>query len=126
MRNISTVMAFRSVHPTNPRRSMRHTAHILPTALRPTRERKHTLRRPRMLEILPGAHEAPVAPATSVTASVSDEPPPSHAAALYPARERAAGGPQDLALYGCACGFAFNAAVEAGVHCPHCDSEQSW
>lgn len=124
MRNISTVMAFRSVHPTNPRRSMRHTAHILPTALRPTRERKHTLRRPRMLEILPGAHGATAR--ETPTAAVTDDLPSSHADALYPARERAAGGPQDLALYGCTCGFEFNAAVEAGVHCPHCGSEQSW
>jgi len=42
------------------------------------------------------------------------------------ARERAAGGPQDLAAYGCACGYVFEAAVSTTVGCPHCGGTQAW
>lgn len=44
----------------------------------------------------------------------------------YQARARRAGGPQDKALYGCACGVSFQAPVTASVRCPHCGSEQAW
>jgi hypothetical protein len=49
--------------------------------------------------------------------------------AAYPSapfRERDAGGPEDRARYYCHCGFVFDAAVSAGVRCPHCGSEQAW
>jgi hypothetical protein len=42
------------------------------------------------------------------------------------ARERAAGGPQDLAAYTCSCGYAFEAAVSTTVGCPHCGGTQAW
>lgn len=42
------------------------------------------------------------------------------------ARERAAGGPQDLAAYCCSCGYVFEAAVSTTVGCPHCGGTQAW
>jgi hypothetical protein len=41
-------------------------------------------------------------------------------------RTREAGGPQDLALYSCPCGFAFAGDVSTHVACPECGSEQAW
>ena len=41
-------------------------------------------------------------------------------------RVRDAGGPQDLAFYRCACGYAFSGAVSTHVSCPHCGTEQAW
>jgi hypothetical protein len=42
------------------------------------------------------------------------------------ARVRAEGGPQDKALYRCACGCAFDGAVSTQVACPECGGDQSW
>jgi hypothetical protein len=42
------------------------------------------------------------------------------------ARERDAGGPQDLAAYCCPCGYVFEAAVSTTVGCPHCGDTQAW
>jgi hypothetical protein len=42
------------------------------------------------------------------------------------ARSRRSGGPQDRALYRCACGYAFEADVTASVQCPRCDTQQAW
>jgi hypothetical protein len=42
------------------------------------------------------------------------------------ARERAAGGPEDLAAYRCACGYVFEAPVSTTVGCPHCGGTQAW
>jgi hypothetical protein len=42
------------------------------------------------------------------------------------ARERAAGGPQDLAAYCCSCGYVFEAAVSTTVGCPQCGGTQAW
>jgi hypothetical protein len=39
---------------------------------------------------------------------------------------RRAGGPEDRALYACACGFVFTEAVTTSVGCPHCGTEQAW
>ena len=36
------------------------------------------------------------------------------------------GGPEDIALYSCFCGFAFKAEVTTSVGCPHCGTEQAW
>jgi hypothetical protein len=36
------------------------------------------------------------------------------------------GGPEDHALYACACGYAFKADVTTSVGCPHCGTEQAW
>ena len=33
---------------------------------------------------------------------------------------------QDSALYNCACGYIFKAAVSTEVGCPHCGSAQAW
>jgi len=41
-------------------------------------------------------------------------------------RLRAAGGPQDTALYHCDCGYIFDAPVSTTVRCPHCDSPLAW
>lgn len=48
------------------------------------------------------------------------------APAAYATRARAAGGPEDHALYKCDCGYAFEADVSAAVDCPHCGTEQTW
>lgn len=39
---------------------------------------------------------------------------------------RRAGGPQDRALYQCACGTAFTASVSTSVGCPACGCDQAW
>ena len=41
-------------------------------------------------------------------------------------RVRSSGGPQDLAHYGCACGYQFTARVDTHVACPHCGGDQAW
>ncbi len=41
-------------------------------------------------------------------------------------RARAAGGPEDRALYTCGCGAAFRADVQVDVPCPACGAAQSW
>ena len=49
--------------------------------------------------------------------------------AATPARTtgaRRAGGPQDRALYRCACGHASVQAVSTTVACPACGSAQDW
>ena len=47
---------------------------------------------------------------------------------VHPAerRMRDAGGPEDRAVYTCACGYLFEAPVTASVTCPNCGSEQAW
>ena len=39
---------------------------------------------------------------------------------------RRGGGPQDRALYTCACGYVFTAPVSTSVACPHCRTDQAW
>lgn len=39
---------------------------------------------------------------------------------------RRAGGPLDEAVYSCACGYVFSAAVSTTVGCPHCGADQAW
>jgi hypothetical protein len=41
-------------------------------------------------------------------------------------RHRQAGGPEDRALYRCACGHAFQAEVSSSVGCPRCGTAQAW
>jgi hypothetical protein len=41
-------------------------------------------------------------------------------------RARHAGGPQDQALYHCACGCSFAADVSASVRCPSCSQRLAW
>lgn len=98
---------------------MRHTTHLA-TTLRPGRRKQA---RASAADVVRDGRAA----SNQAAAAPDVEAEAMHAAAVsYPARERAAGGPQDRALYRCGCGCAFLGRVEAGVHCPHCDSEQSW
>jgi len=59
---------------------------------------------------------------------VMDEPPAVHGACCDPAvdRARSAGGPLDVAVYTCGCGYLFSAAVSTTVSCPHCGTDQAW
>ena len=41
-------------------------------------------------------------------------------------RHRASVAPEDVAHYGCSCGFQFEAPVSTSVACPHCGSSQAW
>ncbi len=59
-------------------------------------------------------------------ASVEVEPASQAQQVAPQARELAAGGPQDLAAYCCACGYVFEAAVSTTVGCPHCGDTQAW
>ena len=110
MGNTDTVSVFETVPLAARTRMLRHTTH-LPGTLRPAHRRK---------KALVAGGDVARAGREAVEAQLHAE------AVMYPARERAAGGPQDRALYGCTCGYAFHAPVEAGVHCPQCRAEQSW
>ena len=60
---------------------------------------------------------------------VLDELPPIHGGGCCdPAvdRARSAGGPLDVAVYTCGCGYLFSAAVSTTVSCPHCGTDQAW
>lgn len=52
--------------------------------------------------------------------------PRPYAVSAADARARRSGGPQDQALYSCACGYAFTAEVSTSVGCPRCGSGQAW
>jgi hypothetical protein len=39
---------------------------------------------------------------------------------------KAAGGPNDKAVYKCSCGNEFEAAVSTSVQCPNCGTGQAW
>ena len=41
-------------------------------------------------------------------------------------RARESGGPDDRAMYTCACGYVFEADVTTSVTCPHCGTGQAW
>lgn len=63
--------------------------------------------------------------------TVSAPPRPQHAHARAEDHTetdsaRRAGGPQDRALYECACGTSFTAPVSTSVGCPRCGSGQAW
>ena len=47
-------------------------------------------------------------------------------AAHAQARAKRSGGPEDLALYTCECGYAFKAEVTTSVGCPECGTHQAW
>ncbi len=114
--------AFQTVPNATQRRMLRHTTHLA-TSLRPATRRKKA--RSSATDVVREGREASAA--QTVTGQDPGEVAQMHAeAVMYPARERAAGGPQDRALYRCSCGYAFLATVEAGVHCPQCSAEQSW
>jgi hypothetical protein len=60
------------------------------------------------------------------TAAAAEEPAPAPAGRSPEQRARAAGGPEDRALYTCCCGAAFRADVAVDVPCPACGALQSW
>jgi hypothetical protein len=66
----------------------------------------------------------------SLIRTVRPAPPVARTAPATPAgataSARRAGGPQDRALYACACGYAFKASVSTSVGCPHCGTRQAW
>jgi len=55
-----------------------------------------------------------------------DEPARTPAPRSPEQRIRAAGGPEDRALYTCGCGAAFRADVAVDVPCPACGALQTW
>ena len=106
-------MAFLSVQRTMRSRPSLHPA----TKARPTRQRR--IAKLRVVE--DGSAAAHAAPPAEPVARVLPLVP--HA---YASRARAAGGPEDHALYTCDCGYVFEADVSAAVGCPHCGTEQTW
>ena len=106
-------MAFLSVQRTMRSRPSLHSA----TKARPARHRRTA----KLRVVEDGAPAAYTAPPAAPVAKILPLIP--HA---YANRARAAGGPEDHALYTCDCGFMFEADVSAAVGCPHCGTEQSW
>jgi hypothetical protein len=72
------------------------------------------LTRPKSRRREPARHARPQPPARPSTAARAQ------------ARAKRSGGPEDLALYTCQCGFAFKAAVTTSVGCPECGAGQAW
>ena len=89
------------------------------TTARPDRNRRTT--RLRAVDITP---EKPSTPAMSPVELLPKLTP--MVSSPYANRARAAGGPEDHALYKCECGCAFEADVTAAVDCPHCGAVQTW
>jgi hypothetical protein len=85
----------------------------LPTDRRASRteRRPHVFGRPAAAE----AQTTVEAPAPRATTEHLDER--RHAASVCP---------EDSALYGCSCGFQFQAPVSTSVACPQCGSGQAW
>jgi hypothetical protein len=75
-------------------------------------------------------------PANDLTANDVEFVPPAPAAVPAPKqptderlaerRHRDSVTPEDVALYGCSCGFQFQASVSTSVSCPHCGTGQAW
>ena len=61
---------------------------------------------------------------TPVQARRASEPRP--ALSVSQVRARRGSGPEDRALYGCECGFAWTGEVTASPSCPHCGQPQAW
>jgi hypothetical protein len=79
--------------------------------LRPTDRRSRTERRPH---------------AFGRPADVEAEPEPAVDEHLAERRHRASVAPEDVAHYGCSCGYQFQAPVTTSVACPHCGTSQAW
>lgn len=60
------------------------------------------------------------------TVAEVEEPAPEPVKRSPEQRIRAAGGPEDRALYNCGCGAAFRADVCVDVPCPACGALQTW
>lgn len=87
---------------------------VTPMRLLPTRPGKQSGRRRRGSEPTERTPEPP-APEEPETPELFDE----H-------RARESGGPDDRAMYSCACGYVFRADVSTSVACPHCGASQAW
>jgi hypothetical protein len=98
--------------------------------LAPTERRARSERRPHIFgrpakdvePASPGPAAAP-APAPAAPAAAPEQPVDEH---LAERRHRASVTPEDMALYGCSCGFQFQAPVSTSVSCPHCGTGQAW
>jgi hypothetical protein len=94
--------------------------------LAPTERRARSERRPHIFG-RPAKDVQPAAPAhaPAVTAPVVApvQPVDDHPAER---RHRDSVTPEDTALYGCSCGFQFQASVSTSVSCPHCGTHQAW
>lgn len=89
------------------------------TKARPDRPRRTP--RLRAVDTAPDQPSTPIAPPAELRRNVTPIVP-----AAYTDRARAAGGPEDHALYKCDCGHLFEADVTAAVGCPHCGAVQNW
>jgi hypothetical protein len=89
--------------------------------LAPTERRARSERRPHIFG-RPAADVEPAPPAPT-PAAAPEQPIDEH---LAEARHRDAVTPEDSALYGCSCGFQFQAPVSTSVSCPHCGTGQAW
>jgi hypothetical protein len=87
--------------------------------LAPTERRPRSERRPHIF----GRPAAAVEPAPPAPAPAPEQPVDEH---LAERRHRACVTPEDTALYGCSCGFQFQAPVSTSVSCPHCGTGQAW
>jgi hypothetical protein len=79
--------------------------------LRPTDRRPRTERRPHVF---------------GRPADVEAEPEAAVDPHLAERRHRASVAPEDVAHYGCSCGYQFSAPVTTSVACPHCGTSQAW
>jgi hypothetical protein len=90
---------------------------VRPLAL--TDRRTRTERRPHIF----GRPAPEVEPAPTARAAAPEQPADEHPAEQ---RHRDSVTPEDTALYGCSCGFQFQASVSTSVSCPHCGTGQAW
>lgn len=69
----------------------------------------------------------PHLPQRERTVAAPSESPPDPGPDLSDERRlRESGGPRDLAMYTCSCGYVFEADVSTSVACPHCGASQAW
>jgi hypothetical protein len=90
--------------------------------LAPTERRARSSERRSHIFGRPAADVAPAPPAPA-PAAAPEQPVDEH---LAERRHRDAVTPEDTALYGCSCGFQFQAPVSTSVSCPHCGTGQAW
>ena len=93
------------------------TMRVRPLAL--TERRARSERRPHIF----GRPAQAAQPAAPAPAPAPEQPVDEHPAER---RHRDSVTPEDTALYGCSCGFQFQAPVSTSVSCPHCGTGQAW
>ena len=92
-----------------------------PKLLHPLRERPHERAQRRLNHRRAARRNAE--PATAV---LDQAPTARRSSDAEAERVRRAGGPIDLAVYTCGCGYLFSAPVSTTVRCPHCGGDQAW